>query len=96
LLEAGVFIGLTGMICDERPGRFNIDIISEIPLDRLMVETDSPYLFPRNVPRPWGKWNNEPCLTSYVVKKIVEVRGDCSEAEVAKKTTDVAKAFFGL
>jgi TatD DNase family protein len=96
LLDAGGYIGLTGMICDERPGRFNTDIVSEIPLDRLMVETDAPYLFPRNVPRPWGKWNNEPCLTSFVVKKIVEVRADCSEEEVARKTTEVSKAFFGL
>jgi TatD DNase family protein len=95
LLQAGVYIGLTGMICDERPGRFNTDIIPHIPLDRLMVETDSPYLFPRNVPRPWGKWQNEPCLTSFVVRKIAEVR-DCGVEEVARKSTGVALAFFGL
>jgi TatD DNase family protein len=96
LLQAGIFIGLTGMICDERPGRFNTSVIPEIPLDRLMVETDSPYLFPRNVPRPWGNWQNEPCLTSFVVKKIVQVRGDCNEEEVAQKTSEVAARFFGL
>lgn len=95
LLQAGVYIGLTGMICDERPGRFNTDIIPHIPLDRLMVETDSPYLFPRNVPRPWGKWQNEPCLTSFVVRKIAEIR-DCGVEEVARKSTEVALAFFGL
>ena len=96
LLDAGVYIGLTGMICDERPGRFNTEIIPHIPLERIMVETDSPYLFPRNVPRPWGKWQNEPCLTSWVVRKIVEVRGDVTEEEVARKTTEVAMGFFRL
>jgi TatD DNase family protein len=96
LLDAGVYIGLTGIICDPREGRFNTEIIKYIPLDRLMVETDSPYLFPRNVPKPWGERNCEPCLTSFVVKKIAEVRGDCNEETVARKTTQVAKAFFGL
>jgi len=96
LLEAGLYIGLTGMICDERPGRFNAEIIPEIPLERLMVETDSPYLFPRNVPRPWGNWQNEPCLTSFVVRKIVDCRKDCTREDVAKKTTEVARAFFQL
>ena len=96
LLDAGVYIGLTGMICDERENRFNTDILQYIPLDRLMVETDSPYLFPRNVPRPWGKWENEPCLTSFVVRKIVEVCPQYTEEEVAMKTTAVAKEFFGL
>jgi len=96
LLAAGVYIGLTGMICDEREGRFNTEVIRHVPLERMMVETDSPYLFPRNVPRPWGKWQNEPCLTGFVVRKIVEVKGDVGEEEVARKTTEVAKAFFGL
>jgi TatD DNase family protein len=96
LWDAGMYIGLTGMICDEREGRFNTDILQHIPLDKLMVETDSPYLFPRNVPRPWGKWENEPCLTSFVVRKIVEVCPQYTEEEVARKTTAVAKEFFGL
>ena len=96
LLDAGLYIGLTGMICDERPGRFNAEIIRHVPLERMMVETDAPYLFPRNVPRPWGKWQNEPCLTSWVVKKIVELRGDVGEEKVARKTTEVAMAFFAL
>ena len=96
LLDAGAYIGLTGMICDERPGRFNTDVLAAVPLERLMIETDSPYLFPRNVPRPWGKWQNEPCLLPWVARKLAEVRGDCSEEEVAVKTSKVAMDFFCL
>ena len=103
LLKVGCYIGLTGVSSDLREGRFNADIIPEIPLDRLMVETDSPYLFPRNLyGRRWlrhedrYRWMNEPCMTSYVVDGIVRVRGDCTEVEVANKTTENAIKFFGL
>jgi TatD DNase family protein len=96
LLNYGLYIGLTGIICDKRQGRFNTDIICEIPWDRLMVETDSPFLFPGNTGKSFGKRNNEPCMTSFVVKKIAQVSGDCTESEVASRTTKVAKEFFGL
>lgn len=96
LLRNGVYIGLTGIICDKREGRFNKDLISAIPLDRMMIETDSPYLFPRNVPGPWGNWQNEPCLMPFIIRKIAQVRGDCTEKDVAMRTTEVAKEFFDL
>jgi len=103
LLNVGCYIGLTGINSDLREGRFNADIIPEIPLDRLMVETDSPYLLPRNLyEERWlrhenrYRWMNEPCMTSYVVDRIVQVRGDYTEVEVANATTENAKEFFGL
>jgi TatD DNase family protein len=65
-------------------------------LEKMMVETDSPYVFPRNVPRPWGRWQNEPYLTRFVVRKVAEVKGGVREEEVARKTTEVASEFFGL
>ena len=103
LLQVGFYIGLTGVNSDLREGRFITGIIREIPLDKLMVETDSPYLFPRNLyEERWLRhedryqWMNEPCMTSYVVDRIVQVRGDCIEVEVANKTTENAKEFFRL
>jgi TatD DNase family protein len=66
-------------------------------MDRLMLETDSPYFMPRNVPGKWGQnWHNEPCLIPFIAKKIAHVRRDCTEAEVAIKTTEVAKEFFKM
>jgi TatD DNase family protein len=96
LLDFGLYIGLTGIICDKRRGRFNTDIICQIPWDRLMVETDSPFLFPGNTGKSFGKRNNEPCMTRFVVRKIAQMSGDCTESEVASRTTKIAKEFFGL
>lgn len=100
-LRVGAYIGLTGVNSDMREGRFNQEIMKEIPLNRLMVETDAPYLFPRNLydfrdHRDRFKWLNEPCMVTYVIDKIRQVRGKESECDIANKTTAVAKAFFGL
>ena len=45
-LSLGVYIGLTGWICDDRRGKHLRDFINIIPDDRLLIETDSPYLSP--------------------------------------------------
>ena len=97
LLAGGCYIGLTGIVTDERDGRFNPDVAAEIPEDRLMVETDAPYLFPRNTPNSMrsGCRNNEPCLLPYVVKKISHLT-DRPEREIAHSSTEVAKGFFKL
>ena len=99
LLEAGAWIGLTGIITDKREGRFNEAIINQIPWDRLMIETDAPFLLPsnacaiRDIDR---RWENEPCLLPFVAKRIAEVSGDITDAEVAAITTNNAVKFFGL
>ena len=48
-LDMGFFIGITGWICDERRGGALREAVKYIPLDRVMIETDAPYLTPRNV-----------------------------------------------
>jgi len=99
LLNAGAWIGLTGIITDRREGRFNTDIICEIPWDRLMIETDAPFLLPSNacaIKDIDPKWQNEPCLLPFVAEKIAQVSGDVRAAEVAAITTKNALKFFGL
>ena len=97
LLDAGCYIGLTGIICDERKGRFNKEIVKHIPLDRLMVETDAPFLLPRNAlgGHQDRRRNNEPCLLPFVVREIAKLQ-DCGPKKIAHKTTEAAKQFFGL
>jgi len=94
-LDAGLFVGLTGWICDERRGLAVKELAAEIPLDRLMIETDGPYLMPRTVhPRPSHR-RNEPMYLSYILDAISEVRSESRE-EVAAATSHNALKFFSF
>jgi len=91
----GLYIGVTGWICDERRGVHLQDIVSAVPDDRIMIETDAPYLLPRTIlPRPKTR-RNEPMHLVEVLRVVAEARGQ-SEEHVAKITTDNAERFFGL
>ena len=50
-LTIDCYIGITGWINDERRGSHLIPLLKTIPADRLLLETDAPYLLPRNLPR---------------------------------------------
>jgi TatD DNase family protein len=94
-LELGLSIGITGWICDERRGQHLRELVRRVPLDRLMVETDAPYLLPRDLnPRPAHR-RNEPKYLPHVVKTVAACRGEPYEA-VAAATTRNALEFFGF
>jgi len=94
-LDLGLYVGITGWICDERRGLHLRDIVGLIPDDRLMLETDAPYLLPRSlVPKPKSR-RNEPAYLTEVLRVVAECRGQ-SEAHVAQITTRNAELFFGL
>lgn len=96
-LELDLHIGITGWIADERRGRHLIELVRQIPADRLMIETDAPYIFPRNMPahrQPKDK-RNEAAFLPYVLRAVAAARGE-SEADVARSTTEAACHFFGL
>ena len=91
----GLYIGITGWICDERRGTHLKDIVSSIPDDRLMLETDAPYLLPRTIrPKPKSR-RNEPAFLPEVLKTVAEARGQ-TQHQVAEITTANAKRFFGI
>jgi len=94
-LEAGMYIGITGWVCDERRGQALRDIIHQIPLDKLMIETDAPYLTPRTIrPKPKSS-RNEPKYLKYVVEEIAKLT-DYSEPEIIQHTSENANRVFGL
>jgi len=94
-LAMGLWIGITGWICDERRGAHLHDIVSIIPDDRLLIETDSPYLLPRTIqPKPKSR-RNEPAFLPEVLRVVAEARSQ-SEEHVARITTENAQLFFGL
>ena len=67
----GLYIGITGWACDEKRGEALRSAIPTIPLERIILETDAPYLFPKTL-RP-RKRNNEPALLPHIGEQISEL-----------------------
>lgn len=97
-LDLDLYIGITGWICDERRGLHLRDCVSLIPQGRLMIETDSPYLMPRDYPNKNGlksSRRNEPCTLLHIATTIAQCRGESYE-QLAKHTTQTSREFFSL
>lgn len=94
-LDMGLHLGITGWICDERRGLHLRELVREIPLDRLMIETDAPYLLPRSMPNKPKDGRNEPAFLPYVLRTVAECLGKPPE-EIAAATTQTALNFFRL
>ena len=73
-LELGLHIGITGWICDERRGQNLFDIVKLIPDERLMIETDGPYLTPRNLPKKPKGGRNEPRYLPHIAETVALAR----------------------
>ena len=93
-LALDCYIGITGWICDERRGAHLIEAVRDIPDDRLLIETDAPYLLPRTAPKQASR-RNEPAFLPWVVKALAAARGQ-HEDEVARLSSANAMRFFGL
>ena len=94
-LSRDLYVGITGWICDERRGTGVLELAREIPLGRLVIETDGPYLLPRNVePRPAHR-RNEPMYLRQVCAALCRARPE-DPLEIAAATRGNALEFFGL
>jgi TatD DNase family protein len=89
-LEMGLYISFAGMVTYPKAQDLR-DVAKEVPLDRLLVETDCPYLAPQPVR---GK-RNEPGFVVHTAALLAEVKG-VGAAELAGHTTRNAKALFGV
>lgn len=94
-LDLDCHIGITGWICDERRGTHLREFVRDIPADRLMLETDAPYLLPRNVePKPSHR-RNEPMYLAHICREVARDRNEDAVVTAANSTA-AACAFFGL
>jgi TatD DNase family protein len=94
-LGLGLHIGITGWICDERRGAHLQELVARIPRGRLLLETDGPYLLPRDLrPKPAGR-RNEPMHLAHICEVVARLRGE-TVAECAAHSTAAARALFGL
>ena len=94
-LDLDLYIGMTGWVCDERRGQHLWPLIKDIPTNRLMIETDGPYLLPRTIrPKP-KRHRNEPMYLPYVAQQIADLTNKPVEM-VIEETTKTAQDFFQI
>jgi TatD DNase family protein len=94
-LDLDCYIGITGWICDERRGSHLKEFVKDIPPDRLLLETDSPYLIPRDLELPVKTRRNEPQWLPWIASTVAASRGETVEY-VAEHTTSNAQQLFRL
>ncbi len=93
-LDLDCHIGITGWVCDERRGKPLAELVHNIPDNRLLLETDAPYLLPRDLPEPPPKKRrNEPSLLPWIGKRVATLR-EQDVASVAQLTSANARALF--
>lgn len=92
-LDMGFHIGITGWICDDRRGTSLREAVKILPPDRVMVETDAPYLVPKNV--KGLKRTNVPGNVKYVLRELA-FRMDLDEAVLREQVRRNTERFFGI
>jgi TatD DNase family protein len=92
-LDLGLYIGITGWVCDERRGIELRELIRYIPLERLMIETDAPFLLPRSLrPKPKSR-RNEPAYLPHVAQTIAQILS-IDEQQLMKRIYQTSCDFF--
>jgi TatD DNase family protein len=94
-LDLGLLIGITGWVCDERRGQELQTLVKEIPADRLLLETDGPWLLPRDLPNPPKNKRNEPAYLPHIAATVARLRGESVEA-LSEQTSANAQRLFRL
>jgi TatD DNase family protein len=94
-LDLGLSIGITGWICDERRGTHLLQLVRDIPAGRLLLETDSPYLTPRDLRPPPKSRRNEPAFLPHIARTVARALGRPVE-EVAAETARNAQTLFRM
>lgn len=72
-LDLGLYIGITGWICDPKRGDELRQALQYLPLERIVLETDAPYLFPKGM-KPRQR-NNQPAFLPYIAERVAELKG---------------------
>lgn len=94
-LSLGCYIGITGWICDERRGKHLLDLVKLIPQNRLMIETDAPFLTPRNLDEKPKNGRNEPKYLVHILDELAYYLDEDIE-DLAEQTYKNTKRFFKI
>lgn len=93
-LERGFHIGVTGWVADPKRGGTLRSAVEIIPVERLLIETDAPYLMPLNKPGSQRRDRNEPAFLAHVAQALAAIYGVTTE-EIARATERAADALIG-
>lgn len=94
-LDLGLYIGITGWVCDERRGHNLQQALRYIPADRLLLETDAPYLLPRTLtPKPKSR-RNEPAFLPFIAETVAALTG-VDMATLSANTLSNSQRLFGI
>jgi TatD DNase family protein len=98
-LDKGFYLGFTGAVSDIRRFEQLKEVVKYTPLDRMMIETDAPFMLPKNVPKnlmaKFHERRNEPTFLPFVGQTIADFKG-ISVEEIADQTRQTTKLFFGI
>lgn len=95
LLDLDCHIGITGWICDERRGQELQALVSDIPANRLMLETDAPYLLPRDLPQAPSDKTNHPRYLPHILHSVARHQGKDAQ-QLANEVLITTQTFFGI
>ena len=90
-LDMGFYLGFSGPVTFKKAGELR-EIVAKAPLDRILVETDAPYL----TPLPYRGKRNEPGYVRFVAEKIAEIRGLETAVFAAQSTANAERLFMGI
>ena len=94
-LDLGLYIGITGWICDPNRGQELREIVKYVPLDRMLIETDAPYLIPKDINSKPKNNRNEPMYLEHILSVISNLINQDKKV-VAQHTTKNFKNLFRL
>jgi TatD DNase family protein len=94
-LDMGLYIGITGWVCDERRSDSLREALAHLPLDRILLETDAPYLQPRDLPQKPASRRNEPSVLPHILEVTAQYMGK-PPAQIAAAATRNTENLFGL
>ena len=95
-LDLGLYIGITGWICDPRRNQALLESIKYIPMDRLLIETDAPYLMPKQLEKKLKTRKNEPKYIREIAEFISSHKGIKIESLASMTKINSEKLFRRL
>lgn len=92
-LGRGMYLGITGWVCDERRGQELRALLPMIPAERLLLETDAPYLLPRDLPPGLARRRNEPAYLGHILQRVAYWRKEDTQWLESVTDANVRKLF---